>query len=93
MKNLKPHICELVKYYYEDLDNPTGGYLHVVLDDGNVGDGVLYSCQQDCLSAGDTFGYFLATLLREFTEDERADMYEMGWERDWATSEKIYWSG
>ena len=72
----KPLIREFILYYYEGMDNPTGGKLHIALDDGNLRDGDLDFCQEQCEKAGDTFGYFLVTLLRHFTQEEREAMYD-----------------
>ncbi|MGV8914370.1 MAG: hypothetical protein ACOH1X_02865 [Kaistella sp.] len=78
-KAFKPLVKNLIQYYYFDLVNPTGGYLHIVLDDGNLDDQSIYFCQNECSKNGDTFGYFLATLLREFTEDELQKLYDDDW--------------
>ncbi len=79
-EKFKPLLKDFIKFYYEDLGNVTGGYLHVVLDDGNLGEGTIYSCQTECEEKGDTFGYFLATLLRLFTEDKLQEMYDADWQ-------------
>lgn len=78
-EKFKPFISDLIKFYYEDLENAAGGNLHIALDDGNLSDGNIWFCQERCEKAGDTFGYFLATLLRYFSEEEREQMYKAGW--------------
>lgn len=75
-KKLKPMLNDFIKYYYEDLDNASGGHLHIALDDGNLEPDDLFSCQEFAQEEGDTFGYFLATLMREFETDELEEMYE-----------------
>lgn len=79
MKELKPFLPQLIKFYYEDLGRLAGGSLHVALDDGNLDAEMIFHCQEFALKEGDSFGYFLATLMREFTEDELLEMYENGW--------------
>lgn len=80
MKQFKPLIKFFIEFYYEELGNITGGRLHVVLEDGNLGENTIYSCQMECKQEGDTFGYFLATLLRHFTEDELQELYDANWQ-------------
>ena len=80
MKQFKPFIKDLIKYYYElSPENGAGGNLHIVLDDGNIEHSYIYLCQEDCEKAGDTFGMFLADILLLFTEDELDDMYNADW--------------
>lgn len=73
---LKPFLLDFICYYYTDLNNLTGGNLHAALDDGNLDDGYLWTCQESALNTGDTFGYFLATLLRHFNTNELELMYQ-----------------
>ena len=75
----KPVIKELIQYYYDDLENSTGGYCHIALDDGNVEDGYLWWCREECRKHGDHFGRFIMEVLREFTVEERERMYEKDW--------------
>lgn len=37
-------VAECIRAYYEDLDNPTGGALHIVLDDFNYEDASVEHC-------------------------------------------------
>lgn len=75
----KPFLIDFIHYYYKDLGNVSGGYLHIVLDDGNIDDECIYHCQLDCEKHNDSFGFFLARLLREFTEDELQLLYDDNW--------------
>lgn len=75
----KPMVFDFIRFYVKELGNTTGGNLHIALDDGNLSEGNLYFCQRAAREAGDTFGIFLATLLRHFTEDELEAMYEADW--------------
>lgn len=75
----KPVIKELIQYYYWNLENGTGGYCHIALDDGNLTDQDLWFCQKECEKHNDQIGYLIATILRNFTEDERDEMYEEYW--------------
>lgn len=76
MEQFKPLIFDFIKFYREDLENPMGGILHIAIDDGNMTDDDIWFCQEEAKKQGDSFGYFLATLLRCFTEEEREEMYE-----------------
>lgn len=79
MKDFKPFIKQLIKYYYEELGNLVGGNLHIVLDDGNIEHSFIIWCKAECKKNQDSFGVFLADVLLEFTEDELLDMYETDW--------------
>lgn len=81
LEKFKPLVFELIEYYTTQIDNPTGGSLHIVLDDGNLDDGDLFHCQEFAQKHKDDFGYFLATLLRYFTKEERTEMHKSGWQR------------
>ena len=85
MNRLKPFLCDFISYYRDQLGNSAGGWLHIVLDDGNLEEGHIYACQQDAEKNGDSFGYFLATLLRYFTEQELQKLYDNDWREvdDW----------
>jgi len=78
-ESMKPFVYDHIWYYREILNNPTGGSLHVVLDDGNTGHGSVHFCQIYAEDHDDTFGVFLARLLREFTEEKLSEMYQNGW--------------
>ena len=41
-------INKLIKILYEDLDNPAGGPLHIITDDGNYRDHDLDFCEKQC---------------------------------------------
>jgi len=75
----KPFLCDFIRYYYEDLENLTGGHLHIATDDGNLTEQDIWYCQDRCKFHNDDFGYFIATLMRHFTEDELEEMYENYW--------------
>jgi hypothetical protein len=79
MEQFKPFIKDLIKFYYNDLGNSTGGNYHIVLDDGNIDDSCVWFCQEEAKKNNDTFGIFLGQILRMFTEDEREQMYEEDW--------------
>lgn len=79
MENLKLNLLYFIKYYREDLGNISGGSLHICLDDGNLSQTDLIYCQNFAKEEGDYFGYFLATLMLEFTEGELDKFYNNGW--------------
>ncbi|MGB5052684.1 MAG: hypothetical protein WBO46_27280 [Caldilineaceae bacterium] len=76
---MKPFACDLIHYYMDGLGNTAGGSLHIVLLDGNTDEGSVAFCQKYAIEAGDSFGYFLAILLRHFSEDALEEMYKRGW--------------
>lgn len=78
-EKLKPFIGEFVDFYRDELNNPSGGSLHIIIEDGNVDDGFIWNFQESCKSNGDSFGYFLMCLLRYFTEEEREMLFENYW--------------
>jgi len=78
-EKLKPFLCDFIQYYYDDLQNSTGGYLHIATDDGNLTEQDIWVCQEQCEKNADNFGYFIATLMRHFTEDELDKLYEDYW--------------
>lgn len=79
MKEFKPFINQLISYYYKVLENHTGGYLHIVLDDGNIEHANIVWCREECEQNNDSFGVFLCDVLLEFTEDELYETYENDW--------------
>lgn len=68
-------LCALIRDYYDD-DHSTGGALHCVLDDGNMGDGHIRSDDPD-----DKAAVLIAELLKLMTTDERQKLYERGYGR------------
>ncbi len=79
MEKLQPFVNQLIQYYYKDLSNAAGGYLHIVLDDGNIEHEFIQFCKTECEKNGDSFGIFLCDLLLTFTEDELWNLYEKDW--------------
>jgi len=67
-------LCALIRDYYDD--HSTGGALHCVLDDGNMGDGHIESFDPD-----DKAACLIAELLKLVPEDERKKLYERGYGR------------
>ncbi|HEA68400.1 MAG TPA: hypothetical protein ENI07_16500 [Desulfobacterales bacterium] len=78
-EQFKPVIFGLIQYYYDELENGAGGCCHIALDDGNLSEKNFAFCQDYCQKHNDQFGYFIATILRHFTEEERDEMYENHW--------------
>jgi hypothetical protein len=79
MERYKSVIRHLISYYYDSLENFSGGLLHVVLDDGNIEHANIKSCRDECKNANDWFGVFLADVLLEFSEEELDYMYNLDW--------------
>lgn len=74
-------IQQLIRRYYEIEGNEAGGYLHIVLDDGNTEDCHVWSCQERCMEHGDHLGELIAETLRGFSKLERESMYDNRWGR------------
>lgn len=79
MNEFKPFIKTLVKYYYKELGNGSGGFLHIVLDDGNIEHEFIRQCRNDCEKHNDTFGMFLSDCLLACSEEELETLYETDW--------------
>lgn len=79
MENLKPFLNQFIQFYYFDLDNMSGGNLHISLDDGNLKEVDIFFCQEEAKKNNDSFGVFLTRLMREFTEEELEELYEKDW--------------
>ena len=75
----KPLLCDLIRYYYNEIGHGAGGYLHIATDDGNLHEGNISFCQDLCKEHSDDFGFFIATLMRYFTEEELEKMYDSDW--------------
>lgn len=65
---------KLIKPYY--VNNPSGGSLHIVLDDGNTEDSNLDFCILYALEEGDYSAVVIGGFLLAMTEDEREELYE-----------------
>lgn len=63
-KDREWYIVEAISAYYKF--NPTGGSLHIVLDDGNDAIEHLEYCKDFAETKGDRAGYYLACLLIEW---------------------------
>lgn len=79
MKKLKLLLLNFISFYVINLGNKAGGSLHIVLSDGNLEDDNIWFCQKFAKEHGDTFGFFLATLMRHFTKEELTLFYSKGW--------------
>jgi hypothetical protein len=81
-EGLEQHLPTLIRYYYSLPNNGAGGYLHIVLDDGNIDYDSIYFCAEQCAENKDTLGLLICNLLTEFTSEELEQMYERRWDRD-----------
>jgi hypothetical protein len=68
-------VLPVVREYYAN-GNPTGGWLHIVLDDGNTEDESVRDCLKWAEEDGDVAGVALARLLLEMTETQRDELYQ-----------------
>ena len=78
-EELKPFLNNFIQYYYIELGNRAGGNLHLALDEGSLDELTIWYCQKYAEKNNDDFGYFIATLMRYFTEDELEKMYNDNW--------------
>lgn len=67
----------IISAFYALDGNITGGKLHIVLDDGNAETHHVEWCLQQATQAGKADAMFLAELLLQFTEDERAEILQL----------------
>jgi hypothetical protein len=74
----KPVLCDLIQYYYENV-NSAGGYLHIVLDDGNTDIDSIWFCIDACEKHNDVLGLLIARTLCDFSDEERQQMYKTKW--------------
>lgn len=71
-------LTVLIEKYYEE--NPAGGTLHIVLDDGNYGESFVKYCMDYAIGQNDYWGEHIAALLLGFTEDEQEQIIERPYE-------------
>jgi DNA-directed RNA polymerase specialized sigma24 family protein len=64
-------ILPLIRAYYQLPENGAGGWLHVVLDDGNIEDEFVRESIKMAETEGDTEAVRLGEMLLQLTEDER----------------------
>lgn len=81
LDNLKPILPDLIRYYYEDLQNACGGNLHIVIDDGNTEFHHIEWCRKICADNGDSLGHLICDILFCFTEEERMVLYDKDWRK------------
>jgi hypothetical protein len=74
-KHRVPDVARMVRDYYATDGNEAGGYMHIVLDDGNLGDDSIRFCQGECAKAGDAAGVRLADILLEMSPSQRKRLY------------------
>ena len=67
-----------IKKYYDK--NPSGGALHIVLDDGNVeASHILWCLENTIAEEKDSEARKIATGLLELSKDQRDDLYDEDW--------------
>lgn len=64
-------IKDVLNLYWQH--NITGGNLHVILDDGNVGDTSVTFSMGVCQRAGDVAGIMILAHLEDMTPEERLE--------------------
>ena len=75
MKPTIPEVLPKVRQYYKQ--NPTGGVLHIVLDDGNIRDSCVIFCLELAIEKDDTEGEALARLILLMSKTQRLKLYSM----------------
>jgi hypothetical protein len=66
-------VMELILDYYHH--NPTGGALHIVLDDGNLSDEHVAWCEGYAHGINDDMAVSIAGILRAMTLRQRSILY------------------
>jgi hypothetical protein len=72
-------IVELIQDYYSTDGNAAGGYLHIVLDDGNLEDDDIRFCIEQAKMAGDFNGVLLGYVMLLLSLPEREKVYHKFW--------------
>jgi hypothetical protein len=67
--SIKGARAVVTSYYGQG--NPTGGYLHVVVDDGNIDDENIEGCIEEAKTYGDDSAVAIGEMLLAFPLDER----------------------
>lgn len=70
-------LITLIENYYST--DGAGGTCHIVLDDGNIEDGHVQYCKEYSEELNDFWGLTIATLLLDFSEEEREEIIEEPW--------------
>ena len=81
LDQLHDHLGKLVEYYYDLPNNGAGGFLHIVLDDGNTNYDSIIFCYQQCDENKDTLGLLICDILLEIDEHIREILYLKRWGR------------
>lgn len=76
---VKKSLMELVWDYYDG--HPSGGSLHIVLDDGNTRDSDVDWCAGYACGKDDDAGMKIADELRLLTEKDRDYVYRHAYDR------------
>jgi hypothetical protein len=78
-----PDILPLLRDYVRD--NPVGGSLHVVLDDGNIENSSIETCLNTAKELNDERAIVLANLLLKMSRTQRKKLCHLyvGMERNW----------
>lgn len=67
-------ILTACRNWYET--NPSGGVLHICLDDGNMDEGNVWWCLREAAQEKNLRAVQIAAWLLTFSEDERFDLYD-----------------
>jgi hypothetical protein len=71
-------LLSLIEDYY--ITDGAGGTCHIILEDGNYKDSHINMCLKYSKEQNDFWGETIATLLTNFTEEEREEIVERGFE-------------
>jgi hypothetical protein len=82
-----PEVLRFARAYYND--HPTGGSLHIVLDDGNIELGNVEYCIKYAEEHNDAPGAALGRLLRYLTRTQRDKLYHQLHEQRPTTAERF----
>lgn len=70
-----PEVLPLIKAYYAKPGNGVGGWLHIVLDDGNIETSHIEYCKQSAIEHNDADGVAIADLLLRMSKTQRKKLY------------------
>lgn len=82
LDEMKPILPSLIEYFYSQPNNSTGGWLHIVLDDGNVDVCHIEWCKEEATKIGDSLAVLIADLLLRFETSQLERLYKNNWEFD-----------
>ncbi len=66
-----PEVAALIRAYYEKPGNGAGGNCHLVLDDGNLENGFIEICLEQCKADGDEDGEAIMAKMLQMSPSQK----------------------